>query len=403
VTAKRGLGVAILSAAILLSAGAARSEPKPARAAASPIAVTPSASSTPAPRRSGPSISSDATPLPGMPAPLVPDDLYAADRPNAFSPAVAGDIARIYVPNHSSNTVSVINPKIFRVVRTVKVPAGPEHVVPSYDLKTLWVNSDTGSALTPINAKTGEFGKPIRVDDPYNLYFTPDGRFAIVMAEAAHEIVFRDPRTMAVRKTLPVHCDGVNHADFSANGRYFIVSCEFSGDLLKVDTAEQRVVAQIHLPGPHPMPQDVKISPDGKTWYVADMQTSGVWILHNNQFAHPTFLATGAGAHGLYVSRDSTKLYITNRGEGSISVLDFATGALVAKWRIPGGGTPDMGGVSADGRVLWLSGRYSDVVYAISTTSGKLIRKIGVGREPHGLCVWPQPGRYSLGHTGVLR
>jgi YVTN family beta-propeller protein len=62
-----------------------------------------------------------------------------------------------------------------------------------------------------------------------------------------------------------------------------------------------------------------------------------------------------------------------------------------------------MGGLSADGKVLWLSGRYHGVVYAIDTTDGHLIAKIPVGKEPHGLCVWPQPGRYSLGHTGILR
>lgn len=341
--------------------------------------------------------------LPGMPPPLRADDLYAADRPGNMSPAVAGDINRVYVPNHGSNTVTVIDPKTFAVVRTVKVPAGPEHVVPSYDLKTLWVNSDSGNALTPINAKTGRFGKPVAVNDPYNLYFTPDGRYAIVMAEAAHEIVFRDPHTMAIRKVVPVNCNGVNHADFSADGRYFIVSCEFSGDLLKVDTVRKAVVAQLHLPAPRAMPQDVKVSPDGKTWYIADMQTSGLWILHDDRFANPTFLPTGAGAHGLYVSRDSKHLFITNRGEGTISVLTFATNKLVAKWHIPGGGTPDMGGISANGKLLWISGRYNNVVYAISTSTGALVRRIAVGREPHGLCIWPQPGRYSLGHTGILR
>jgi YVTN family beta-propeller protein len=345
---------------------------------------------------------SDAELLPGMPEPLVPNDIYAADRPNALSPVVVGDVSRIYVPNHSSNTVSVIDPRTFRVIQTVPVPAGPEHVVPSYDLKTLWVNSDTGNALTPIDAKTGRFGHPIPVQDPYNLYFTPDGRYAIVMAEAAHEIVFRDPHTMAVRKVVPVRCAGVNHADFAADGRYFIVSCEFSGDLLKVDTRSQRIVGQLHLPGRMPMPQDVKVSPDGKTWYIADMQTSGVWILHG-RFGSPTFLPTGAGAHGLYVSRDSRYLYITNRGEGTISVLDFATNKLVATWTLPPPATPDMGNLSADGRVLWLSGRYNGVVYAISTVTGKLIAKVAVGVEPHGLCVWPQPGRYSLGHTGIMR
>ena len=86
-----------------------------------------------------------------------------------------------------------------------------------------------------------------------------------------------------------------------------------------------------------------------------------------------------------------------------VSVISFATERPVAKWRIPGGGSPDMGGVSADGKVLWVSGRYDASVYAISTVTGKLLAKIAVGRGPHGLCVWPQPGRYSLGHTGDMR
>ena len=86
-----------------------------------------------------------------------------------------------------------------------------------------------------------------------------------------------------------------------------------------------------------------------------------------------------------------------------MSVVSFATQRQVKKWRLPGGGSPDMGGVSADGRVLWLSGRYNSEVYAISTITGKLIRRIPVGSGPHGLCVYPQPGRFSLGHTGVFR
>jgi YVTN family beta-propeller protein len=341
--------------------------------------------------------------LPGMPPPLNPNDLYAADRPNALSSAVRHDPYRIYVPNNGSASVSVIDPSSYKVIQTVTVPVGPEHVVPSWDLRTLYVNSDRGNALTPIDPATGRFNPPIPVNDPYNLYFTPDGRFAVVMSEAAHQIVFRDAHTMAVTKTMPVPCDGVNHADFSADGRYFIASCEFSGDLLKVDTEKQQLIAQLHINAKHPMPQDVKISPDGKTWYIADMESSGIWLLNGDKFSQPVFTATGAGAHGLYVSRDSRLLYITNRGEGSISILDFASKSLVGKWKIPGGGSPDMGQLSPDGKVLWLSGRYSAVVYAIATADGHLIAKIPVGTQPHGLCVWPQPGRYSLGHTGIMR
>jgi YVTN family beta-propeller protein len=343
--------------------------------------------------------------LPGMPPPLDPDDLYAADR--ELSDVVKNDVMRVYVPNHTSNTVSVIDPLTYKVIATVPVGRGAQHVVPSWDLRTLWVNNNIGNSLTPIDAATGTFGTPVPVEDPYNLYFTPDGKYAIVMAEGKKQITFRDPHTMELKKTLQTSCDGVNHADFSPDGKYFIVTCEFSGDLIKVDTVSQEIIGTMHLPVVHPqhaMPQDIKISPDGKTWYVADMQTSGLWIFDGDNFdATPAFLATGKGAHGLYVSRDSKVLYIANRGEGSVSVLDFATKQLMAKWQIPGGGSPDMGNVSADGKVLWLSGRYNDEVYAIDTTDGHLLAKIKVGKEPHGLTFWPQPGRYSLGHTGILR
>ncbi|GAA0425474.1 YncE family protein [Streptomyces luteireticuli] len=341
--------------------------------------------------------------LPGMPPLLDPNDVYAADRPNMLSPVVKDFPSRVYVPNTESDTVSVIDPRTYKVVETIPVGSQPQHVVPSWDLKTLWVNNDRGHTLTPIDPATGKAGRTVPVHDPYNLYFTPDGKYAVVMASMDRELVFRDAHTMARRKTVPVSCLGVNHADFSPDGRYFIVSCEFSGELLKVDTARMKVIGQQKLPFDGAMPQDVKIASDGKTWYIADMMADGLWVLNGDKFTEPWLMPTGKGAHGLYVSRDSKSMYISNRGEGSISVLDLASRKLVHKWELPEGGSPDMGGVSADGKVLWLSGRYNSEVYAIDTTDGHQIAKIPVGAGPHGLAVYPQPGRYSLGHTGIFR
>ncbi|QTE01015.1 YncE family protein [Streptomyces cyanogenus] len=341
--------------------------------------------------------------LPGMPPVEDPADLYSADRPNRLSPVVRGFPSRVYVPNTNSDTVTVIDPATHKVVETIPVGRQPQHVVPSWDLKTLWVNNDLGNSLTPIDPRTGRAGKPVAVHDPYNLYFTPDGKYAVVMASMDRELVFRDAHTMKVVKTVPVTCYGVNHADFSIDGRYFVVSCEFSGELLKVDTARMKVVAQEKLPFRGAMPQDVKISPDGKLFYIADMMANGLWILDGDRFTRPRFLATGKGAHGLYVSRDSREMYVSNRGEGTISVFDFTQDRLSKKWHLPGGGSPDMGGVSADGRILWLSGRYDAEVYAIDTRTGTEVARIKVGSGPHGLAVYPQPGRYSLGHTGIFR
>jgi YVTN family beta-propeller protein len=339
-----------------------------------------------------------------VPPLLDKSNVYAADVPNRLSKTVAGYRSLIYVPNSLSNTVDEIDPRTYKVVRHFGVGALPQHVVPSYDLKTLWVNNDKGNSLTPIDPRTGKPGKAVPVLDPYNLYFTPDGRFAVVMAEQYRRIDFRDPHTMKLRHTLRVpSCPGVNHADFTADGRYMLASCEFGARMILVDVPRQKLLHTITLPRSMAAPQDVKLSPDGRVFYVADMISNGVWKVSAQTFRPIGFIPTGMGAHGLYVSRDSRYLYVSNRGEGSISLISLATRKPVRKWSIPGGGSPDMGGVSADGRVLWLAGRYSGEVYAIDTRTGHLIKRIPVGLGPHGLCVYPQPGRYSLGHTGVFR
>jgi DNA-binding beta-propeller fold protein YncE len=207
---------------------------------------------------------------------------------------------------------------------------------------------------------------------------------------------------MALHRSLSVpRCAGVNHADYTADGRYMLVSCEFGASMIVVDVAAERVTRVVGLPG-RASPQDVKLSPDGRTFYVADLTYGGLWKIDATTLARRGFIKTGAGAHGLYPSRDAQFLYASNRGAGTVSVISFASDRIVATWSIPGG-SPDMGGVSSSGHVLWLSGRYDAAVYAINTANGKLITRVPVGLGPHGVCVYPQPGRYSLGHTGVFR
>src|SRR5437773_886694 len=254
--------------------------------------------------------------LPGMPAPLDMSDIYSADRPGALNPVVKNFLQRVYVPNTESNTVSVIDPTTYKVIETFQVGRQPQHVSPSYDMTKLWILNDKGNSLTAIDPATGKMGETVPVDDPYNMYYTPDGKYAIVVAEQMMRLMFREPKTMALKNSVWFNCKGIDHMDFSADGTYLVASCEFGDKIIKVDVQSQKQVGALEL-GPHNGPQDVKISPDGK--------------------------------------------------------------------------------------VLWLSGRYNAEVYAIDTSDGHLIAKIPVGKGPHGLCVYPQPGRYSLGHTGIFR
>jgi DNA-binding beta-propeller fold protein YncE len=352
-----------------------------------------------------------------IPPVVDPTNVYSEVGANKFSPAVADALPRIYSPNLITGKVDVIDPQTFSVVDHFDAGASPQHIVPSWDLKTLWVTGDVSGrgahgSLVPIDPKTGKPGAPVKVDDAYNMYFTPDGRSAIVVAEAMRRLEFRDAHTMELQGYVNApQCAGINHADFAIDGSYAIFTCEFGNALVKIDMIRHELVGTLQMATGH-MPQDIRISPDGSVFFVADMLGDGVVVISGKTFQEVAFIPTGVGTHGLYPSRDGKRLYVTNRGThnlagikqgpGSISVIDFKSREVVANWPIPNGGSPDMGNVSADGQTLWLSARYDGAVYAINTTDGS-VRTIPVGGMPHGLTVWPQPGRYSLGHTGNMR
>ncbi len=352
-----------------------------------------------------------------MPAPVDPKNVYAGTRAGMFSPAVKGHLYRVYSPNLITGKVDVIDPETFKVIESLTAIPSPQHIVPSWDLQTLWVSGDISyrgghADVMPIDPRTGKLGKAIVVPDSYNLYFTPDGKSAIMVAEAMRRLEFRDPQSMALQGYIATpRCPGINHADFSPDGAYAIFTCEYDNALAKIDLVHHRLEGV--LPLSHGgMPQDIRIAPDGSAFFVADMLKDGLVVVDGDAFKEVGFIPTGVGTHGLYPSRDGTKLYVANRGthnmagqkhgQGSVSVLDFASRKVVANWTIPGGGSPDMGNLSADGKWLWLSGRYDGVIYAFNTDDGA-VKTVPVGGMPHGLTVWPQPGRYSLGHTGNLR
>ncbi|HEY8217956.1 MAG TPA: YncE family protein [Acidimicrobiia bacterium] len=332
----------------------------------------------------------------------LPTDVYRNTHAGMLDPSVRDIPSRVYVPNGHSDTVTVIDPATMQIIDTFPVGRLPQHVVPSYDMQTLYVNNNEGNSLTPIDPRTGKPGPDIPVEDPYNLYFSPDGKYALVMAERDMRIDVRDPHTWELVKSIPVPHPGVNHADFTADGTTMLASCEFSGWVVRIDLASLELTGEVDVGGE---PIDVRVSPDGAVFYVANhvKDGGGVSIIDPATMTEVAYVQTARGAHGLYPSRDGKLLYVTNRLAGSVTVIDFATRAPVATWTIPGGGSPDMGGVSADGTQFWISGRYNDVVYVFDTTNGNLLAKIPVGHGPHGLAVFPQPGRISLGHTGNYR
>ena len=306
-----------------------------------------------------------------MPAVIDDNNIYSEQAGGKLSATVKNHKPLVYVPNNRADSVVVIDPTTFKVLRTVKVGKDPQHVVPSWDMTKLWVTNNaegrTDGSLTPIDPVTGEFGTAVPVDDPYNMYYTPDGKSAVVVAEAFKRLDLRDPTTWQLQRSISTPtCAGINHADFSGDGTYAIFTCEFEAAIVKVDWIAGTVVGRISFGRGQAdsMPQDVRVGPDGNTFYVADMMKDGVAIIDGETFKQTGFVKTGVGTHGIYPSRDGSKLFISNRGQntvfgepkkkGSVSVFDPKTNTVLATWPVPGGGSPDMGNLNPDGSQLWL-------------------------------------------------
>src|SRR2546423_2056040 len=191
-----------------------------------------------------------------------------------LSPLPAGLAPRVYVPNESSGDVVAIDPETFRIIGRFGVGRSPEHVTPDWDLRLLYVNDMDSNALTVIDPRSGRPVRSIRIPTPYNLYFTPDGSKAIVVEDSStpgdgseNGLRFYDRATWKFLRFVSIPFPGADHLDFSVDGRYLFVSCEYSGEVERVDTRTMKVSGAIHVGG---LPIDVRLAPSADLFYVAN-------------------------------------------------------------------------------------------------------------------------------------
>jgi YVTN family beta-propeller protein len=396
--------VALIAAAGLVVAGcgadAAEVSPSIAAATASPESHASASASASA----APTAEPTETPEPSPSGPPV-GGVYAGTVGGVLDPSVADLPHRVYVPNELSNDIAVIDPVTLEVIGRFPAGAAPEHVTPHWDLSTLYVNNMNGASLTVIDPKTEQAVDTLEVPFPYNLFFTPDGSKAIVVADylgidmvADNGLHFYDPQTWEPIKFLQVPYPGVNHLDFSPDGSYLMVSTESAGHVVKVDTTTMEIVGTVDVGG---SPLDVRLAPEGDIFYVANQGTHGVDLVNGDTLEHVGHIPTGQGAHAFGFSRDVSRLFVTNRMEGTISVIDTATRQVIDLWEV--GGSPDMATTSPDGSQLWVSNRFHGTVIVLDPETGETIKVIPTGGNPHGLTYWPQPGSISLGHNGNTR
>ncbi|WP_147449368.1 YncE family protein [Actinomadura pelletieri] len=323
----------------------------------------------------------------GGPAPYLPP------RPVRESPGVSVpvpvpdgrvEVPRLYVAH--GRVIDVLDPGTLQTVDRIRVGVAAR-IVPSPDPRRLWVADRAHGVLVPVGVDGGERGRPVRVKGAAALYFTPDGRDALVLTRRPRRLGVRDPVTMRAKASVPLPC-AAGHADFTDDGSAVVATCASAGTLVHVDLAGRRVAGTIRLPR-GARPGDVRLAPGGAVFYVADPAAGGLWVVDARRFVPLGFVSTGPGARSLVVGGGERRVFVV--GGDVLAVVDVVTGRVESRWPLPGRGPATPGGLSPDGSALWLADP-GGLVYAVSTRTGTVLRKVDVGGRPVALRVHPRPG-----------
>jgi YVTN family beta-propeller protein len=306
----------------------------------------------------------------------------------AADPALAGVL---YVTNTKSDSISVIDTGTFDVVATIPLGRGkPNRVMFHPDGRTAWVVYDKSHDLGVVDAETRKLVRRVKIGgNPYNLNFTPDGRYLLVLDWAGDtstdEVIFYDLQAQKVDGRVEVSTWPA-HSVLSRDGRLLYVSGETAGDLTVIDVARREVVARHVHGGGDAM--GLALTADGRFLYAATGENKSILKIDTATHKPVSTIALPGVVHEATLTLDGRFLYTTLRKANRVVVVDTATERIVAT--IPQKAYPDLVTMEPTGRYALVTNRYADLVSVIDLTTHSQVRVIPVGKAPHGMALRPR-------------
>ena len=304
----------------------------------------------------------------------------------AAVPARAGGL--VFVMNSGAASISLIDMSTERVLRRIPVLREPHHWALTPDGGSLVVGDSSGNSLFFLNPQTGAVRKRITVADPYQLGFSPDGRYFTVNGLARNQIDVYDAASMKLLHRFPIR-SMPSHLAYSPGSHRVFVTLQGTNRLVAIDLRHMRVLWD----------RPVGNTPAGVLWHdgkllVCDMGTNGLAVVDPATGAVTGHVVTDKGAHNLFLSPHGKTIWVDNRVSGTVTVLDAASLKTVRTYRVSGG--PDDLFFGPDGKV-WITRRFAESIAVLDRATGRY-RVIDVGRSPHGIFVnpaAPSPGRMA--------
>lgn len=296
------------------------------------------------------------------------------------------DSAQIYVTNSTDDTVSVIDAATMRVTRTLATGFEPAGVVADRAGETLYVANRLSGDISVINVKTGQEIKRLLAGRGASyLALSPDGKFVYgthiypklgaFRKQPNSEITVIDTASQTVVERKRLHnVAGVFHVAFSADGKLGVTTQLRPKNLIPLAHVEhgwvfgnsltlfgEDVGGTVQVPIDeldryYSLPWGVIITPDKSKMFVTTAASESVTVIDvpkllnyvrarrepfvNDLSASANYVTAripvGHNPRGVLLSKDAKRLYVANRLDDNIAVIDTATNRVVS--------TIDLGG-----------------------------------------------------------
>jgi YVTN family beta-propeller protein len=301
-----------------------------------------------------------------------------------------GHASTLYVTNTKSNSLSIIDTNTLEVVGTIALgPGKPNRVVFHPDGKVAWVVYDKSRDLGVIDAEAKKLVRRVKIGgNPYNLAFTPDGRYLYVLDWASDtstdEVIMYDLHAEKIDGRVEVSTWPA-HGVFSRDGRLFYVSGESAGDVTVIDTAKREIVGRVVHGGGDAM--GLALRGDGRLLYAAAGENKAILKIDTATTKVVGSIPMPGIVHESTLTLDGKYLYVTLRKANKLVVVRTEDDKVVAT--IPQKAYPDLVTMEPNGRYALVTNRYADAVTVIDLKTHAQVRTIAVGKAPHGMALRP--------------
>lgn len=291
------------------------------------------------------------------------------------------------VLNSGAASVSLIDMAARKVTKTFPIGKEPHHLMITPDQKVVLVANAAGNDVVLLDSSTGEMIRRVpNVIDPYHIGYSPDKKWFVAAGNRLDRVDIYSVRgnELVLMKVLKLP-KTPSHITFTSNSKTAFVSLQDSNELVAIDLESQTELWRMPTGN---LPAGVWMTPGDKYILIGLTGSDSVQVIDWRNRREVKLIQTGKGAHNFRPLGDRKHVFLTNRVDSTISLIDMDKLEKVADITgLPSG--PDCMDVTPDKKKLWVTFRFSKKVGVIDIASRKLLTTIPVEKSPHGIFFTP--------------